>query len=670
MCGIFGVIAGKEAELSPRSAGETITNLLELSESRGKEAAGLAFTAGEELAVFKQPQPASYLIRSPKYSELLQLAAPADSRPPYAIMGHARLVTNGAMEVNQNNQPVVKAGLAGIHNGIIVNDAELWQKYPDLKREFEVDTEVFLALLRRCLDGGMSAAKAVAETFKQISGAASVAILGQDLPYLILATNTGSLYYCRSFNREVTIFASEKYILEQLIKRQPQLAEYTITHLSAGSGCTIDLSSGQLTQFHFQDPSAVIQETSVAAPEKNIIDLSDTQGASAGLAQLPRLDAVRLEQAVNKFLPAIKNLRRCSRCVLPETMPFIEFDDAGVCNYCRNYQKMSVSGDQALKQFLEPYRNKAGEPDCLVTFSGGRDSSYSLHYLKKVLGLNPVAYSYDWGMLTDLGRRNQARMCGALGVEHILVSADIRRKRGYIRQNVLAWLKSPDLGTVPLFMAGDKQYFYFANKLKDQMRLPIIIFAENFLERTNFKYGFCGVRPQFNSENIHRLRLLNNLKMAWYYFKQFLKNPAYLNSSLFNTLTAFTSYYLIPHNYLYFYKYVPWDEQTINAALINDYNWEIARDTPTTWRIGDGTAAFYNFIYFIMAGFTENDTFRSNQIREGMMSREEAVRIVERDNLPRYESIQWYCDTIGIDANAALNTILNIPKKYKQDLHT
>lgn len=46
-------------------------------------------------------------------------------------------------------------------------------------------------------------------------------------------------------------------------------------------------------------------------------------------------------------------------------------------------------------------------------------------------------------------------------------------------------------------------------------------------------------------------------------------------------------------------------------------------DTNTTWRIGDGTAAFYNYVYYTVAGFTEHDTFRSNQIREGQMTREE-----------------------------------------------
>ena len=95
----------------------------------------------------------------------------------------------------------------------------------------------------------------------------------------------------------------------------------------------------------------------------------------------------------------------------------------------------------------------------IVAFSGGRDSSYGLHYVKNVLGMNPIAFTYDWGMVTDLARRNCARVCGKLGVEHIIRSADITAKRRYVRKNIEAWLKKPELGMVTLFMAGDKEFY-------------------------------------------------------------------------------------------------------------------------------------------------------------------------------------------------------------------
>ena len=83
------------------------------------------------------------------------------------------------------------------------------------------------------------------------------------------------------------------------------------------------------------------------------------------------------------------------------------------------------------------------QDEVLVPFSGGRDSSYGLHLIIHELGLRPVTYTYDWGMVTDLGRRNVSRMSAKLGVENIIVAADITKKRDYIRRNLEAWIKHP-----------------------------------------------------------------------------------------------------------------------------------------------------------------------------------------------------------------------------------
>jgi glucosamine--fructose-6-phosphate aminotransferase (isomerizing) len=360
----------------------------------------------------------------------------------------------------------------------------------------------------------------------------------------------------------------------------------------------------------------------------------------------------------------IAKLRRCKRCILPETMPFIEYDEEGICNYCRNHRPLKQLGQEALLEELSPYRKNTGEPDCLITFSGGRDSSYGLHTLKKVFGMTPVTYTYDWGMITDLGRRNQMRMCGKLGVENILVSADIAKKRRNIQSNVLAWLRKPDLGTIPLFMAGDKQYFYYANLVGKQTGCKITILCENMLETTFFKSGYCGIPPRLGSSHTYTLSLANKFKLATYYGMRYLENPAYFNQSIWDTLGAYASYYIVPHHIINIYEYIKWNEDLITKTLINEYDWEVANDTKSTWRIGDGTASFYNYIYYTLSGLTENDTFRSNQIREGMLTREDALRLVERDNQPRYESIQWYCDIVGIDFEYTLKVINAAPKLY------
>ena len=63
--------------------------------------------------------------------------------------------------------------------------------------------------------------------------------------------------------------------------------------------------------------------------------------------------------------------------------PFIEFDSAGVCNCCRTHVPHELKGRDALERALAPYRSRDGSPDCIIAFSGGRDSSYGLHLLKK-----------------------------------------------------------------------------------------------------------------------------------------------------------------------------------------------------------------------------------------------------------------------------------------------
>ncbi len=360
---------------------------------------------------------------------------------------------------------------------------------------------------------------------------------------------------------------------------------------------------------------------------------------------------------------SIRQLQRCTKCLLPETFPFIHFDEQGVCNYCHHFLGATVKGEEALRAVTEPLRKKDG-PDCIMMFSGGRDSSYALHYVKKELGMNPLAFTYDWGMSTPQAEINQQIMCDKLGVRQILVRANIQKKRENIRKNIQAWLKKPDLGIIPLFMAGDKQFFRHVNRVAAQQQIPLVFLGVNPFEKTDFKTGFCGIEPNFGAERIYSLTTGGKLKLLSYYAKQFLQNPAYLNASVLDTADAFLSFYSIKQEQIDLFKYIPWDEEQINDLLIHEYGWQVASDTPTTWRIGDGTAAFYNYIYGTVAGFTENDTLRSNQIRQGVLDRAEGLRLVEVENKPREASLRWYFETVGLDFDQVISVVNAMPKRY------
>jgi hypothetical protein len=203
------------------------------------------------------------------------------------------------------------------------------------------------------------------------------------------------------------------------------------------------------------------------------------------------------------------------------------------------------------------------------------------------------------------------------------------------------------------------------NQIKKQTGIKLDIWSTNILENTDFKVGFCGVSPSFDKTRPDYLPMSSKMKMAMYYLKNFMVNPAYLNTSIYDTLWSFYSYYAEPRTHFYqLFDYIKWDENKIEKTLFEEYNWELSPDTTTSWRIGDGTAAFYNYIYYTVAGFSEFDTFRSNQIREGLITRKQGLKFIEQENRPRFESMIWYLETIGVDFERAVKTVNNIPKLY------
>jgi glucosamine--fructose-6-phosphate aminotransferase (isomerizing) len=671
MCGIFGISITKESSLSKNQYKKILRDLFLLSESRGKEAAGFSFNNGNQIRVFKTPFPASDLVVSSLYENELNHLLSADAQH-FSTIGHSRLVTDGYEHDNANNQPVIKKGIVAVHNGIIVNSGKLWQKFSDEKKDTELDSELIPVLIRR-FQADSTLVTALNKFYQEIYGLVSSAMMFDDLNNMLLATNNGSLYYCASTDKKSFVFASERYIMRQLIIQnnlQLIFAEENIKQLHAGSCCLLNLTSSE-TELHTFNKETESEFNLLEKKEKGV-GIIEVEGTITSKKIHVNKSIGRRNVSVPKaFLDLswdrtrkIETLERCTKCILPYTFPFIKFDEKGVCNYCNHYRPLKFKGIEQFKELCDRYRSKDGSPDCLLPFSGGRDSSYAIHYVKEELKMNPIAFSYDWGMITDLARRNQARMCGKLGIEHILISADIRTKRSNIRKNVLAWLKRPNLGTIPLFMAGDKQYFYYSNLLMEQNNLKISILGENMLEATKFKSGFCGIEPNFEAEKTHSLSTPDKIKMALYYGKEYLLNPAYLNSSMLDTLDAFKSYYIMQHQTVNIFDYLEWHEEEIEKAIIDNYDWETDPETITTWRIGDGTAAFYNYIYYFVAGFTENDTFRSNQIREGLMTRDKALQRTHEENNPRWESLKWYCDTIDINFEKAIDTINNIPTLY------
>ena len=74
--------------------------------------------------------------------------------------------------------------------------------------------------------------------------------------------------------------------------------------------------------------------------------------------------------------------------------------------------------------------------------------------------------------------------------------------------------------------------------------------------------------------------------------------------------------------------------------------------------MGDGQTAFNNFVYYQIAGFSEYDNFRSNQIREGLIDRDEAVKLCKEDNRTRLDTLKNFSEIIGFNLDEVLTKII------------
>lgn len=116
----------------------------------------------------------------------------------------------------------------------------------------------------------------------------------------------------------------------------------------------------------------------------------------------------------------------CTRCIMDTSDIAIEFDAAGICNHCREYERLRVrhlitdktERDVRLRELTSRIirSGKGKDYDCIIGLSGGVDSSY-IAYLTKELGLRPLAVHLDNGWNSELAMANIERMVKSLGLD-------------------------------------------------------------------------------------------------------------------------------------------------------------------------------------------------------------------------------------------------------------
>lgn len=352
----------------------------------------------------------------------------------------------------------------------------------------------------------------------------------------------------------------------------------------------------------------------------------------------------------------------CTKCVLPTHYLNIELDENGVCQHCRNYKSTDYLGTKKLLESIKDSLklNKSDKYDCVVGFSGGRDSTYLLWYVVKVLKLRALAVFSDDLFIPEIALENIESTCRILDVDLRAIKHDNLKK--CLNHHLSAWIKRPIPESLMFINVGER------------------IGYETLVELEAIKEGvhlIFGGRTPIQSEEKYKTDLikLNNKggKLSWIlgYIKQIFLNPS-LATDLFCLKTQYREFMvsrwknkLIKKNNLQiihpFYKYIHWKEDVIENILFNELNWKSPKGNKQTSRIGCEVDTLRQYLFYRTLGYNDTHVDISVLIRDGQLSRDEGFDKLYAGLEISRDYISYILTKAGVDAQSFLE---RLNKKY------
>lgn len=339
----------------------------------------------------------------------------------------------------------------------------------------------------------------------------------------------------------------------------------------------------------------------------------------------------------------MEKIQFCRKCVMPNTRPGIRFDENGVCEACNNYEKKQLVDWEKrfdeLKALCDKYRGCNGNGyDCAIAVSGGKDSTVQVYVMKELMGMNPLLISVDNWSWTETGRENKNNISEAFSCDIITLS--LNRKVGKKMM-----LKGLQLLGSPTWYA-DAAIYAFPVRLAMKLGLKLLVYGEN----VNYEYGGAqkeetySAKSQFNNDVVKPIDF-----ERWLDEDISLKD---LNSVVNPTMKEIDECELEP---IYLSYFIKWDSfnnyQIAKRHGFKHMNHEWIREgTIENFNQIDSPAYLMNqWFKYPKFGHSSTTEMCSRYIRAGLMTREEAIKLVcERDGLLDQKILVDFCDFTGI----------------------
>lgn len=355
-------------------------------------------------------------------------------------------------------------------------------------------------------------------------------------------------------------------------------------------------------------------------------------------------------------------VKYCAKCLLPETYLNIHIDEGGVCNHCRSFKPVTFLGKEKLIEDIKPIleRNTSQKYDCVVKFSGGRDSTYLLWYIVKELKLRPLAIFSDDMFIPELMLENMRKTCEILGVELRIITHDYLKK--CLPHHLKAWIKRPVPESLMFLNVGERIGYEMLPEQVAQQEGVALIFSGRTNSQKTEKYKSDLMKITYKG---------GNLNWILGYVKQVILNP-YLAFNPYCLKIQYKEFNIVRWRKQLseregivmvnpFYEHIKWDEKEIERVLFNEMDWQMPEGSKNSSRWGCEADTLRQYLYYRTLGYNDTNVDLSYMIRDGLISREEAVEKLESSiNIPD-SYIKYILSKAGIDAEAFM---VKLDSKY------
>ena len=346
-------------------------------------------------------------------------------------------------------------------------------------------------------------------------------------------------------------------------------------------------------------------------------------------------------------------MRKCTKCLVPETVDTISFDEEGVCSVCRQLEFKADKIDWEdrrlqLAAIIDEYKDK-GPYDCIVPYSGGKDSVFQLYYIVRELKLKPLVVRYNhWGY-RPLIEENNTKVFKQLGVDVIEFTPNFHVVRelmleSFKRRGDFCWHCHTGIYAGVMHMAV-------------RFEVPLLFWGESTAEYHSW-YTF----EEMEEVDEKRFNRLMNQGITADDMYEFLQGRVERRDLWMFDYPKRKDLMRLKVRSICLGNYINWDTKA-NVALIKEklgWKGQQVEGVPPEYDYEKVECTFQgmrDYSKFVKRGYGRANHLLSIDIRNGRKTREEAEEVEYKYDGKRPASMDWFLDIMKMSEEEYYETL-------------